>query len=79
MDQLIFAPLSHTHYWYEVGMLKVPAEYNVGELSLQPIMFPPKSFDNFPPPEGGCSEGLDAFRFFSNSGILPDMILLTLS
>ena len=26
MDQIIFAPLSHTHYWYEVGMLKVPAE-----------------------------------------------------
>ena len=25
MDQLIFACLSHTHYWYEVGMLKVPA------------------------------------------------------
>ena len=25
MDQLIFASLSHTHYWYEVGMLKVPA------------------------------------------------------
>ena len=24
MDQLIFATLSHTHYWYEVGMLKVP-------------------------------------------------------
>ena len=24
-DQLIFASLSHTHYWYEVGMLKVPA------------------------------------------------------
>ena len=23
MDQLIFASLSHTHYWYEVGMLKV--------------------------------------------------------
>ena len=23
MDQLIYA--SHTHYWYEVGMLKVPA------------------------------------------------------
>ena len=32
MDQLIFASLSHTHYWYEVGMLKVPinkAEYQV--------------------------------------------------
>ena len=27
MDQLIFASFSHTHYWYEVGMLKVPAEY----------------------------------------------------
>ena len=25
MDQSIFASLSHTHYWYEVGMLKVPA------------------------------------------------------
>ena len=25
MDQLICALLSHTHYWYEVGMLKVPA------------------------------------------------------
>ena len=26
MDQLIFASLSHTHSWYEVGMLKIPAE-----------------------------------------------------
>ena len=26
MDQLIFPSLSHTHYWYEVGMLKVPAD-----------------------------------------------------
>ena len=26
MDQIVFASLSHTHYWYEVGMLKVPAE-----------------------------------------------------
>ena len=24
MDQLIFASLSHTHYWYELGMFKVP-------------------------------------------------------
>ena len=23
MDQLIFASLSHSHYWYEVGILKV--------------------------------------------------------
>ena len=31
MDQLIFASLSHTHYWYEVvsySMLKVPAYIN---------------------------------------------------
>ena len=26
MDQLICASLSHTHYWYEVGMLEVPVE-----------------------------------------------------
>ena len=26
MDQLICAFLSHTHYWYEVGMLEVPAK-----------------------------------------------------
>ena len=25
MDQLIYASLSHIHYWYEVGMLKLPA------------------------------------------------------
>ena len=28
-------------------------------------MFPPKPLDIFSP-EGGCSEGLDAFRFFLN-------------
>ena len=28
MDQFIFASLSHTHYWYEVGMLKVPAVFS---------------------------------------------------
>ena len=37
MDQLICASLSHTHYVYEVGMLKVPAnnvsvQYNGGLL-----------------------------------------------
>ena len=24
MDQLICTSISHTHYWYEVGMLKIP-------------------------------------------------------
>ena len=26
MNQLIYASLSHTHYWYEVGMLKILAD-----------------------------------------------------
>ena len=34
-------------------------------------MFPPKSFANFSP-EGGCSEGLDAFRFVFKK-ISPDI------
>ena len=33
MDQLIFASFSHTPYWYEVGMLKVPAVYEFKEKS----------------------------------------------
>ena len=32
-------------------------------LSLQP-MIPPKCIETPPPLTGGCSEGLDAFRFF---------------
>ena len=30
MDQIIFASLSHTRYWYQVGMLKVPAVSKIG-------------------------------------------------
>ena len=41
-----------------------PFRYHEDFLSLQQI-FPPKYFDNFPP-EGGCSECLDTFRFFVN-------------
>ena len=29
--KIIFASLSHTHCWYEVGMLKVPADKLIGE------------------------------------------------
>ena len=36
MDQLICASLSHTHYWYEVGMLKVPAIVNINSSSPTP-------------------------------------------
>ena len=35
MDQLIFASLSHTHYWYEVGMLKVPAKEYSGSIGIE--------------------------------------------
>ena len=36
MDQLIYASISHTHYWFEVGMLKVPANRDMipAELAL---------------------------------------------
>ena len=34
MDQIIFASLSHTHYWYEVGMLKVPVFHIASRLKL---------------------------------------------
>ena len=44
MDQSKCASLSHTYYWYEVGMLKVPAvqrwvspRYNTGEPMLLPL------------------------------------------
>ena len=37
MDQLIFASLSHTHYWYEGGMSKVPV-YST------PVRFSPKLY-----------------------------------
>ena len=33
MDQLIFASISRTHYWYEVGMLKVTAYSNVKRIN----------------------------------------------
>ena len=47
MDQLIFASLSHTHYWYEVAMLKVPADCkkktNIGSILLQFPRLPTKA------------------------------------
>ena len=38
MDQLIYASLSHTHYWYEVGMLKVPCNL----INTQTSLIPPR-------------------------------------
>ena len=39
MDQLIFASLSHIHYWYEVGMLNVPAVIGNGQKRELPVLF----------------------------------------
>ena len=47
------------------GYIGELVRYHEEVLSLQP-MFLPKPLDIFPP-EGGCSEGLAAFRFFSNN------------
>ena len=38
MDQLIFASLSHTQYWYEVGMLKVYLQFELQSLPI-PLLF----------------------------------------
>ena len=37
MDQLIFASLSHNHYRYEVGMLKVPAVFKLFRMTSNQI------------------------------------------
>ena len=44
MDQIICASLSHTHYWYEVGMLKVPATMLCLDqlVTLQWFLLPPR-------------------------------------
>ena len=46
MDQLIYASLSHTHYWYEVGMLKVPAMHIEGRLNEGPRLQRKKHDEN---------------------------------
>ena len=59
------------------GYIGEPVQYHEKVLSLQPMFPPTKPLDIFPP-EGGCSEGLDAFRFFVNNCIysLCNSILL---
>ena len=61
MDQLLFASLSHTHYWFEVGMLKVNTFKSLCLRSLCPHL---NVLKFFPSLGGGCSKGLDALRFF---------------
>ena len=82
MDQLIFASLSHTHYWYEVGMLKVPAECS-GFVFTTFVMYITTTMCD------GVLLCLLFLMFFwcpymainvnvqYNGGFLPDIILLT--
>ena len=37
MDRLMFASLSHIRYWYEVGMLKVPAYIDYSDIGITHI------------------------------------------
>ena len=68
IPSLIFYSIYCTTLYVPVSKLRntvVPYRQTVQVLSLQPMhMIPPKRFDIPPPLTGGCSEGLDAFRFF---------------
>ena len=45
IDQLICASLSHTHYWFEVGMLKVPAAITIHYYTVPGMSYlPPPDF-----------------------------------
>ena len=39
MDKSIFASMSHTHYGYELGMLKVPAYIRAVDVLLKLTMW----------------------------------------
>ena len=38
MDQIICASISQTHYWYEVGMLKIPVVYSI-TVGFSPVLY----------------------------------------
>ena len=48
MDQLMFASLPHTHYRYEVGMLKVPADAGLSDDSRDGCHWAKLSPENAP-------------------------------
>ena len=54
MDQLLFASLSHTHYWYEVGMLKVPVYMTRRVIKNWRKKSPPDRIRRSPPNLGDC-------------------------
>ena len=75
MDQLICASLPHSHYWYEVGMLKVQARCN-SSLLLPCLMVyyivPVLLLLAF-----WCPCMTINVNIQYNGGLLPDIILLT--
>ena len=77
MDQLIYTSLSHTHYWYEVGMLKVPARVGVLVLSdkmtvlglSSPLVFRSEN----------CVTSINHHRLPEPSREYPDVVILILA
>ena len=67
MDQIIYTSLSHTHYWYEVGMLKVPARVEQWS-EVKAVEFRQPANDNI----GVVSVVLDVvYKLKSSSVFLP--------
>ena len=61
MDQLICASLSQTHYWYEVGMLKVPTViYDFQNVKVNVDHITPRN--SFKPKVFFCLDGTITFR-----------------
>ena len=63
MNQLVCASFSYTHYWYEVGMLKVPAHHDALHCFSFVFVWSP------------CMAINVSVQY--NGGLLPDIILLT--
>ena len=70
IDQLIFASLSHTHYWYEVSMLKVPAGTNTERAGLRlDGTAKPVSRDQIHRQQARTGTGKYSFALFSRRGV----------
>ena len=64
MDQLICASLSHTHYWYEVGMLVVQAIYTgIVQLTLSRVIVEMVA-------DGGGHFSPASYRWFTRMSLL---------
>ena len=81
MDQLIFASLSHIHYRYEVGMLKVPACITMIDRLLKVTTVGGSTFA-LSRSDGRAEVALgalaeDAVRFLALRGVARDHLLIS--